>query len=132
MSFLAIVFLVLAMSLWVLVSPVLAAKTSRQWGSGRFVAMIGVQLLPVLLAALFFQYSESRQRIIFFSYERPSLSEVMAFVVVLQLLTTCAVLKTYPGSTAGRVFFVLLTPFAAAVVTVIASMFVNCLNGNCF
>jgi uncharacterized sodium:solute symporter family permease YidK len=72
MSAIAVALLLFAVSALMLLVPLGVA--SLEYGSGRFFAMVLLQLLPVLLVIAFFQYAETHMRIPLFSFERPSRS----------------------------------------------------------
>lgn len=129
MYFLAVAFLLFAVSALMLLAPV--AAVSADWGSGRFFARLLLQLLPVLLVTAFFQYAETHMRIPLFSYERPSRSAVFLAVAALQFVATLVVLRPYVGSVAKKAMYVAGAGVGVVGVAVVALGVVSCMNGNC-
>jgi hypothetical protein len=118
-------------SLVFLIAPFIL-KGSSPSGRAFRGALSLIQLLPVSMAAIYFEYAETHLRIPIFSYERPHYSYVIGVVAILQIIVTTALVWAHPVSQIRKIILVCGAVFASVALSYIAVGVVNCINGNCF
>jgi hypothetical protein len=74
-----------------LVIPVICVVGLPNSITVRGLVLAMLQLSPVALAVAYLQYAETHRRILFFGFERPSITLVFVFVALLQVLVSALV-----------------------------------------
>lgn len=131
MNVLTLVALIVVASLALLIAPFIL-KSSPPSASPIGGGLSLIQLLPVSLAVIYFEYAESHLRIPIFSYERPHYSYVIGAIAILQLFVTTALVWNRPWSGFRKLILVCAAIVGSMAIAFIAVGVVSCINGNCF
>ncbi|WP_141211444.1 hypothetical protein [Rhodoferax sp. TH121] len=123
--------LIAVVSLVFLIAPLIFQSSVFSGGPTRGASLL-IQMLPVSLVAIYFDYAESHSRIPIFSYERPHYSSVIGAVALLQFVVTTALVWNSPFSQLRKFIFVCAAVVGAAAFSFIAGGVTSCMHGNCF
>jgi len=132
MSFVSFVIVASAVSIVFLVTPIVAALRAGASSALPGFGVLVIHFSPVILAVIYFQYSESHPRIPVFSYERPPIAGLYACLAVLQALATGLALFRQRLKALAVVACAAMSVVDCLGVAFLAQGVVACAHGNCF